>query len=100
MELNHQIKLCRASPFLFGFRAIFHTTRRGSNEKRFRKFVYRAIQLANYSCDSLCSTSLNLSPERVDDRSIENRKPWKQNRVEPKIVHSPESNLLSSLWSS
>jgi hypothetical protein len=24
MELNHQIRLCRPSPFLFGFRAISH----------------------------------------------------------------------------
>jgi hypothetical protein len=24
MELNHQIRLCRPSPFLFGFRALSH----------------------------------------------------------------------------
>jgi hypothetical protein len=30
MELNHQIRLCRPFPFLFGFRAIFYVNR-GAN---------------------------------------------------------------------
>jgi hypothetical protein len=47
MELNHQIRLCKPFPFLFGFRAIFHTTSGDNNEKSFKKLVSSAIQLAN-----------------------------------------------------
>jgi hypothetical protein len=49
MELNHQIRLCRPFPILFGFRAIFFTQRgvtvknkafRVSSSIRKTKFAY------------------------------------------------------------
>jgi hypothetical protein len=40
MELNHQIRLCRPFPFLFGFRAILKTSG-NSDSKGITKVVPR-----------------------------------------------------------
>jgi hypothetical protein len=77
MELNHQIRLCRPFPFLFGFRAIFfHTTRGDRKEQSVQgSLSLRKLNLLAYQAAILPFPFIKSIPRKTFEKAIENRAP-------------------------
>jgi hypothetical protein len=77
MELNHQIRLCRPFPFLFGFRAIFFTQREVTvKNKAFRgSLSIRKTKFAAYQAAILPFPFIKSIPRKTFEEAIENRAP-------------------------
>jgi hypothetical protein len=77
MELNHQIRLCRPVPLLFGFRAIFfHTTRGDHKEQSVQgSLSIRKLDLLTHQAAILTSHFIESLPRKTLKRPFENRAP-------------------------